>query len=144
MNDSYALEFYLNQIVPRGGIVQAIYPKSILAKLLPKVAKERNAKIVVAGRNEFFPQLMKSGLVLNVPAEPDVYIGEPEAFSEHGVFISPHETEEWVHPSVVAIGRQHQWADEHRARFDIVPVKKVVSELGILPYSIFIEKRKFN
>ncbi len=136
------MKYYLSQIVPKGGIVCAVYPKGLLLRLLPEVAEEKNALIRVIGVTPEARELAASSRVVNEPIEPDVYVGEPVAFSKQGVAVLPSETEEWVRHDVVAVSVSERQIETIPAQCDAVMVRKLVSDKGIIPFEqagLFLE-----
>ncbi len=134
----YALEYHLSGSIPKGGIICALFPKKLLFKLLPIVAKEKNARVIVIGSKEIIPSLIDAGVLFEGKASPDIFIGEPAGFSKEGVFVSPEETQEWLNNDVLAVCSALQWSSISPAKLDAVPVRKIVSELGAFPYDLFV------
>jgi len=139
-HDSYALEYHLSQALPSGATVCALYPKEILTKLLPIVAKEKKLSVMLIGGNAEAVRALTDAGVLVAKGIPDVYVGEPAGFSSKGSLVHHAETPEWTNRSIIAIGSVQQFATHLLAKFDMLHTHKVVSEIGVLPYQLFAEE----
>lgn len=138
--NSYALEYHLSNAIPKGSVIGALFPKKLLSKLLPIVAKEKNARVIVIGNKEIIPSLIKAGVLFEGKAVPDIFIGEPAGFSKEGVFVSPEETQDWLNNDVLAVCSALQWSSISPAKLDSIPAQKVVSELGVFPHELFVSE----
>ena len=139
-NAAYALEYNLSHLLPEGSTVCVLYPKSILTKILPSIAKEKKLRVILVGSNAQLIGALIHANLLAPNGEPDVFIGEPAGFSTHGVFVLPEESEVWRNNQVIAVGTALQFSAHRPAKFDMVSAFKVISELGVLPYELFSEK----
>ncbi len=128
----YAIQHFLHKIVPKGGVICAIHSKSILARTLAKIAKEKNCKIInINGTKEATEKFLKAG-VLAEGLQPDIYLTEPEGFTQGGAIINPDETEHLNNNTeLIGVGSALQWTKNTPANYDFIPLTKIVSELGI-------------
>ncbi len=124
-NTEYALSYYLEKVIPRGGVVYVLFPKTILAKLLPPIAEKKNCKVITLyGSHE-------ATLYSRKAAEPDIILAEPDGFTYGGALFKPEETKLVKGLPLVCIGSSKQWSSIRPATHDLVPVQKIVSENGI-------------
>lgn len=136
----YALEYHLSGIIPKGSIICALFPKKLLSKFLPIVAKEKNARVIAIGNKEIIPSLIKAGVLFEGKASPDIFIGEPAGFSKEGIFVAPEETQDWLKNDVLAMCSALQWSSISPAKLDSIPAQKIVSELGVFPHELFVSE----
>jgi len=131
-NSEYALSYYLEKIIPQGGVIYALFPKTILAKILPHIAKKKHC-IVIAyqGSHEATHNLLKAGTFnKNIP-EPDLILAEPDGFTYGGALFKPEETQYVEGLPVICVGSSQQWTPVAPATHDLVQVKSIISEHGI-------------
>ena len=131
-NALYALNYHLEKIIPKGGIICAIYPKTILQTILPSIAEQKNCKVMlIGGTPEIIKTLKEKGILIEA-GHADIYLTEPDGFNEEGAFVKPQETEVLMNYNTIAIGSIYQWTDIPPATHDSVPIEKTITEAGIL------------
>lgn len=132
-NAAESISYHLTKIVPKGGIVCAYHPKSILAHILPVIAKEKNCKVIpVHGTKQAMAAFLKAGIISNLPLnEADVIITEPDGLTSDGALFTSHEAAELPHRETIAVGSALQFTKNRPATHDIAPVYKIATELGI-------------
>ncbi len=132
-NAAESISYHLAKIVPKGGIICAYHPKGILAHILPKIAKEKNCKVIpVHGTKHAISEFMKAGVVAHLPlTEADVIITEPDGLTSDGALFKPHEAADLPHSEVIAVGSALQFTNTRPATHDIAPVYKIATELGV-------------
>lgn len=131
-NTEYALSYYIEKVIPRGGVVYVLFPKTILAKLLPPIAEKKNCKVIpLYGSHEAALKLIKTGTYSRKAAEPDIILAEPDGFTYGGALFKPEETKLVKGLPLVCVGSSKQWSSIRPATHDLVPVQKIVSENGI-------------
>ncbi len=117
-NAEYAISYHLEKAIPRGSVVYALFPKKILAKLLPPIAKAKNCTIITQRKFD------KTG-------EPDVILAEPDGFAAGGALFTPEETKIASGLPLTCVGSTKQWIHVLPATHDLVPVCRIISERGI-------------
>jgi len=133
-NAIYAIEYHLENILPKGGIVCAFFPKSILEHVLPAAAQKKNCKVInVQGTKEAIQALMKAGVLDNEASmeEADIYITEPDGFTTGGALVRPEEAKTLKNIQVMGVGSIFQKANTTPATHDYIPLSKMITELGI-------------
>lgn len=131
-NALYALSYHLEKTLPKGGIICAIYPKTILQEILPQIAEQKKCKImVIGGTPEIIKTLKEKGMLIEANQKADIYLTEPDGFNEEGAYVKPHETELLINYDTIAIGSIYQWTDVAPATHDSIPVEKTITEAGI-------------
>ncbi|VVB81205.1 Uncharacterised protein [uncultured archaeon] len=132
-NALYALSYNLEKILPKGGTVCALYPKTILQSILPRAAKERNCKVIcISGTPELIKELAKNDILDKKTSmeKADIYITEPDGFAKDGALVKPEETELLQKFEVTAIGSALQYTRELPATHDCIAISKAITELG--------------
>ncbi|MEM3154917.1 MAG: hypothetical protein QW165_05155 [Candidatus Woesearchaeota archaeon] len=127
-----AISFHLQKIVPKGSIICAYHPKSILAKILPNIAKEKNCKIIaIHGTKEAMQAFIKSGtLTYELPHKADTFLAEPDGLTADGALFNPKEVCELPHNEIIAVGSVLQFTNKRPANYDVANVSKIVTEIG--------------
>ena len=111
-NAEYAIGHHLEKILPKGGTVGVLYPKTILKKLLPGAAKNKRCKIVYTG-------------------EADIWLTEPDGLAEGGGWFRPEELSAVQNIEAVGIGSIYQWVKIPPETHDRAPLQKVITEIGV-------------
>ncbi len=131
-NTEYALSYHLEKAIPRGSVVYVLFPKKILAKLLPPIAKAKNCTIITLhGHHEAALSLLKTGKFDKTIPEPDIIFAEPDGFTSGGALFTPNETKTINGLPLVCIGSSKQWVHILPATHDLIQVQKIISEHGI-------------
>ncbi len=131
-NAEYSLSYYLEKAIPRGSVIYALFPKTILAKLLPPIAKQKHCTVIsLYGSHEATLNLLKAGTFGKDIPEPDIILTEPDGFTFGGALFRPEETKLVNGLPLICIGSSNQWTPILPATHDLVPVKRIISELGI-------------
>jgi len=142
MQTLYAISYYLEQILPKGGIAHVYFPKEILGAILPAIAKEKNCKIVsIGGTKQATQELIKAGVIAESHEEPDVILVEPDGMTADGILLKPEEAKQ-LKEDAIAVGSISKWASKCPASHDIVQVSKTITEHGI--YSLKDLKQELN
>lgn len=142
VNPLEAIEYHLSKSVPKGGAVCVIYPKGILAEVLPKVAAERKLKVLVIGG----PPALRSALARQGSLEVredvpiDLFLTEPTAFGRDGAWVHPSESYAFADLEVLGVGSMLQWLSHTPKDCDLVKIKAVVSEKGVFSSEHFDEE----
>lgn len=130
INDS--LKYYLDQAIPKGSIICAIYPKKILTELLPQIAKEKHCKIInIYGTKELTRTLLKTNLLAAENQKPDLFITEPDALTPGGALVKPNELSSLQDKKLIGITTTQQWTNEKPETHDYIPLHLTITELGI-------------
>jgi hypothetical protein len=116
----YAISYHLEKAIPRGSVIYALFPKKILGKLLPPIAKAKNCTIITHLTG-------KAGKI----ERPDIILTEPDGFSAGGALFTPEETKIVSGLPIVCVGSTKQWTHILPATHDLVPVYRIISERGI-------------
>lgn len=130
----YALSYNLEKILPKGGTVCALYPKTILQHILPQAAKECRCKVIcVSGTSEIINELIKNNVFDDKTSieKADLYITEPDGFTPEGALVRPEETELLQKFEVIGIGSALQYTQKLPSTHDCIPISKTITELGI-------------
>jgi len=130
----YAISYHLERAIPKGGVVCAFFPKSILAQILPKIAKEKNCKVIsVNGTRKATTALMAAGVIDNQTKveDADIYITEPNGFTPGGALATPEEEKVLKNFDVIGVGSYFQATKRLPADHDFIKLTKIISELGI-------------
>ena len=128
----YALSYHLEKAIPRGSVIYALFPKTILGQLLPPIAKKKNCTVIsFYGTHEATLNLLKTGKYDKSLPEPDIILTEPDGFALGGALFKPEETKIVNGLPLVCIGSSHQWMPILPATHDLVQVQKIISEHGI-------------
>lgn len=131
-NAEYALAYNLEKILPKGGVVWALFPKTILGQLLPWVAARKQCKIIsVHGIKEATMALLKARALDSDTPTPDLFLTEPDGFTPGGAFFQPNEAKMLEGLELVGIGSAFQQITAFPATHDYVPLSKIITELGI-------------
>ncbi len=131
-NAEYALSYYLERAIPRGSVIYALFPKTILGRLLPQIAKMKNCTVIsFYGTHEATLSLLKAGKYDKSLPEPDIILTEPDGFAFGGALFKPEETKIVNGLPLICIGSSHQWTPIIPATHDLVHVQKIISEHGI-------------
>ncbi|GEM_PF-2383291 len=130
-NALYALKYHLEKTIPKGGVICAIYPKTILQTILPELAKKKNCKVKLIGGTPEIIKILKEKEILTETEKADIYLTEPDGFNEEGAYVRPHETDILMNHETIAIGSIYQWADVAPSTHDSVPISKIITETGI-------------
>ena len=109
----YALSYYLEKAIPRGSNILVLFPKKILSKLLPPIAKKKNCTIITTAD------------------KADIILAEPDGFSLGGALFTPEETKQVKGLPLVCIGSINQYNSIIPETHDLVPVQKIIIEQGI-------------
>ncbi len=132
-NALYAISYHLEQALPKNGVVCALFPKSILAQVLPAAAKKRNCKVIsVHGTKEATLALGKAH-VLDTETDicaADFYLAEPDGLTHGGAYADPAEASMLKEHNPTAISSIFQWTTTNPATHDFVPLSTVITELG--------------
>ena len=123
-----AILYHLENILPRGGTACVLFPKKILSTLLPKAAVSKNCEILLYGSPT--KELRNFKVVKEIP-KADVYIIEPDGFTEGGALVRPEETPILAKLDCVGVGSVHQWTEDQPAEYDFVEITKYVTEKGV-------------
>lgn len=121
----YPLSFYISKKVARAHKVGVIYPKSLLRAVLPALREEHGDKFVVMG------SALEGFKTVNSVDDCDVVLGEPEGFSNHGLFVGHTESRLWS-PSTLACVAIAQHSSYVPADCDMVYTDKIVCEKGLV------------
>lgn len=142
VNPLQAIEYHLAKAVPKGATVCVLFPKGILAEVLPRVAVERKLKVMmVGGVPALRSALARQGSLEvreNVPI--DLFLTEPTAFGKDGAWVHPHEASAFVGLDVLGVGSVMQWLSHTPKDCDLVKIKAVVSEKGVFSSVHFDEE----
>ncbi len=122
----YAIAHYLEQVIPKGGVVCVIHPKSILQNILPKLAQRKRCEIIT----------YKQGV------EADLYLTEPEGFSRNGAIVLPEEAKLIKQFETTAVGSIAQWTDKPNSKHDCVRTARTVTEIGVYKHEHFVYELK--
>ncbi len=132
-NALYAISYHLEQALPKNGVVCALFPKSILAHVLPAVAQKRNCTVIsVQGTREVTLALAKAH-VLDTETDihaADFYLTEPDGLTHGGAYATPAEAHLLKEYNPTAIGSIFQWTTTNPATHDFIPLSTVITELG--------------
>lgn len=126
----YALAYHLEGVIPKGGVVEVVNPKSVLCSLLPRIARERGARVVLRGASFEARAAFKDVSVAD-PGFSDLTLAEPDAFVPGGALVSPSESQFFEKKSVVGVGSVLQQTSRNPASHDFIELKKRVTENGI-------------
>jgi hypothetical protein len=128
----YALSYYLENILPKGGTACVLYPKKILTEILPEAASAKKCKIIcLNGPPGLISKLTKTGLLQKEMAEADIYITEPEGFTRGGALVHSTETQALKQHNLVGIGSIYNWTQTTPAAHDTIQLERVITEKGI-------------
>ncbi len=133
-NALYAIQYHLEQALPKGGVVCALYPKSILEHILPEAAKKKGCKVIALhGTKGATLALLKAQVLENNTdiSKADIYITEPAGFTPGGALTNPDETKLVENSNVLAVGSALQWTNNTPSTHDFAPISKTITELGI-------------
>lgn len=133
VNPLQAIEYHLARAVPKGATVCVLFPKGILAEVLPRVAVERKLKVkLVGGSPALLTALAHSNsLELREKAAVDLFLTEPTAFGKDGAWVHPHESGALADFDILAVGSVMQWLSHAPKDCDLIRIKSVVSEKGV-------------
>lgn len=131
-NRTYALSYYLQQVIPKGGVVEA-FPGPLLSAILPSVALQKNCKVKCLALAH---ELARLNLLAN--SAPDLTIVEPVFFVEGGALVQPGFVSSFQ--NLVGVGSVSQWTDENPASLDFVPLSKTVTEIGVFSPDEFLNE----
>lgn len=137
-----AIEYHLSKSVPRGATVCVMFPKGILAEVLPKVALELNLKVLVVGGHPALRNALsrQGSLEVNENAPIDLFLTEPTAFGRDGAWVHPNESGALAGLEVLCVGSMMQWLSHTPRDCDLVKIKGVVSEKGVFSSIHFDEE----
>ncbi len=131
---THTLSYNLAKVLPKGGTVCALYPKTILQQILPQAAKERKCKVIcISGTSGMIKELIKNGVFDDKTSmeKADIYITEPDGFTPDGALVRPEETALLQKFEVIGIGSVLQCTQKLPATHDCIPISKTITELGI-------------
>ena len=133
-NRTYALSYYLQQVIPKGSVIGAV-PGPLLSALLPSVAIQQNCKVSCLALAH---ELARLDLLTN--KTPDLVLVEPAFFVEGGALVVPGSVTSFQ--NLVGIGSVSQFTYDNPAELDFVPLSKVVTEIGVLSPEEFMNELK--
>ena len=125
----YALNYYLESVLPKGGVVEVVAPGAVLQEVLPGAAAAQQCKVLpVHASAEFRHALAECG-VLAREGMSDVTLIEPDFFVSGGALVRPENN---ARKNVVGAGSVTRWTRANPKTHDFVPLAKVVTELGVM------------
>ena len=128
-NRTYAFAYYLDSVLPMNGLVEVIAPKEILSSLLPMLAKEKNCRVKCKNTSrELRNELARLG-ILESNGTPDLTLTEPDFLVEGGALVLP---EHVCEASIIGIASLEKWTTKNPSTHDFVPLRKIITEAGIL------------
>lgn len=133
-----AIKYYLERGIPNNSTIGLISPKSILAEVLPDIARRKHCKIALFGAQGEIARAFHD--LLSPSTECDVYICEPELFNPEGAMTHPAELEHLSKlegQSIIGVGCSLQITDDKPAHLDFVPLTKIITEKGSINASSF-------
>ncbi len=133
-NRTYALSYYLQEVIPKGCVIEA-FPGPILSAILPSVAMQKNCKVKCSALAH---ELARLNLLAN--SNPELTIVEPAFFVEGGALVAPGSVSSLQ--NLVGVGSVSQWTAENPADLDFVPLAKVVTEIGVFSPEEFVNEIK--
>lgn len=126
----YAIAYHLESVIPRGGVVEVVSPKSVLCSVLPQIAKLKGARVFLKGASGESRAAFKDVLV-DDPGFSDLTLAEPDAFVPGGALVNPSESSFLAKKSVVGVGSVLQQTSRNPSSHDFIELKKRVTENGI-------------
>ncbi|MBI4146456.1 hypothetical protein HY489_03915 [Candidatus Woesearchaeota archaeon] len=126
-----SFEHYLYDVIPRGSVVGVLFPKSILVDVLPRVAKEKNAKVFCLGSVEAQKKFAREGVLVDRSDGVDVFLTEPAGVCSDGMWVLPSEARLLSQNEVIAVVPLSAVRSDVPAEFDLVPARKVLTEKGL-------------
>ena len=140
----YALEYYLNKVIPKSGTVCVISPKKYLTSFLPRIAKEKKCSLfVINAQLDFLKTLLDNKVPYVCPSylpEADVHLIEPQGITNGGILVSPNDAKVAQHNGLTAVVSASHWSSDSHPSLDMISAKNIVSELGILTQEKFEEE----
>lgn len=122
-----ALSYYLDAAIPRGSTICAIAPGPLLATLLPSLAEEKNARVIILGPHKHgFEHVLSN----EHPNNADLYLVEPAGLTTQGGLCTPEHSALAATYPCTGIASILQWTPQTPASYDFVPLKNVITELG--------------
>lgn len=132
-NTKYALGYYLEKTIPKGGTICLLYPKTILRSILPEIAERKKCRVICVGaETKLTQELMEKGILEQKNTEPDIYLTEPDGICQDGAIVRPQETETLKQYKTYAITSTLQWTEKTPPTHDCVEVYKTITEKGIM------------
>jgi hypothetical protein len=133
-----AIKYYLEREIPNNSTIGLIAPKSILAEVLPDIARRKHCKIALFGAQGEIARAFHD--LLSPTTECDIYLCEPELFNPEGAMTHPTELEhlnKFINHSIIGVGCSLQITNEKPAHLDFVPLTRIVTEKGSINASSF-------
>ncbi len=133
-NALYSIAYNLEQAIPKGSTICAFYPKTILQHILPKIAQQKNCKVIVIGGEKEATQALLEAGVLNKYScleDADIFLTEPDGLTTNGILARPEETKLLHQYNPMAVASILQWTTTLPATHDQVHAAKIISEIGI-------------
>src|SRR3989344_3580600 len=126
----YAISFHLQKLIPKGGIVEVVNPKSVLCSLLPGILRSRKARVILKQSSSEARTAFADVLVENTGFS-DIVLAEPDAFVPGGALVNPSESSLLENRHVVGVGSILQITGKNPASHDFIEFQKRVTENGI-------------
>lgn len=138
-----AIKYYLEREIPNNSTIGLIAPKTILAHVLPEIARRKHCKIALFGAQGEIARAFHD--LLSPSTECDVYICEPELFNPEGAMTHPTEIEhisqqlgeEPGKHTILGVGCSLQITDDKPSHLDFIPLTKIITEKGSINASSF-------
>ena len=125
-NAEYVLAYNLEKMLPKGGVVWVLFPKTILRQLLPAIAAKKKCKVIsIHGTKEAAMGLLKARVLGNGVPIPDLLLTEPDGFTPGGAFFQPNEAKMLEGLELVGIGSAFQRTSRLPATHDICRFQKL-------------------
>jgi hypothetical protein len=126
-----AIKYYLEKEIPNNSTIGLIAPKTILANVLPEIAKRKHCKIALFGAQGEIARAFHD--LLSPTTECDIYLCEPELFNPEGAMAHPTELEhlnKLGNQAIIGVGCSLQITDDKPAHLDFIPLTRIVTEKG--------------
>lgn len=126
-----AIKYYLEREIPNNSTIGLIAPKSILAEVLPEIARRKHCKIALFGAQGEIARAFHD--LLSPTTECDIYLCEPELFNPEGAMTHPTELEHLNKlngQEIIGVGCSLQITNDKPAHLDFIPLSRIVTEKG--------------
>jgi len=125
----YALNYYLDSIIPTGAVIEVIAPKEVLTTLLPAIAVKKNCKVICKGASASARMEFAHAGVLASQGISDLSLTEPDFLVEDGALIQPTHL---IKETTIGIASIEKWMKENPGTHDFTKPNKIITELGVL------------
>lgn len=132
-NAPHAISYHLEREIPSGSVIGLIAPKSILAEVLPSIARRKHCKVALFGAQGEIARAFHD--ILSPTTECDIYLCEPELFNPEGAMAHPSELEHIGKHSLIGVGCSLQMTNEKPSHLDFAPLTKIITEKGTISVS---------